>query len=132
MRRLTAISALALALIAAGCGSGSGGGGGQTSGGAPTSAGGQGSGGKVVTVHMKNIQFDPKTITVQRGTTIEWVNDDSVRHDVTKSSGPGPDFESGSGNIRYGQTYKQTFDTAGTIKYHCTVHLGMNGTIVVK
>jgi plastocyanin len=55
-----------------------------------------------------------------------------VNHDVTKVSGPGPNFSSGSGNLASGNTYKVTFDTAGTIKYQCTVHPGMTGTIVVK
>ena len=55
-----------------------------------------------------------------------------MNHDVTKSSGPGPDFKSGTGNIASGSTYKQTFNTAGTIQYRCTIHPGMTGTIVVK
>jgi plastocyanin len=118
----------AIALAAAGCGSS---GGGSTTGAnfadtsAPTS-------GPVTKVSMKNIQFDPKTLTVKRGTVVEWVNDDSVKHDVTKDTGPGPQFSSGSGNLQSGDTYRVKFDAAGTVKYECTVHPGMTGTIVVK
>jgi plastocyanin len=132
MRRLLSTFALLAALVAAGCGGGSGNG--STSApasSAPASSTPAASGG-VVKVDMKNIQFNPKTITVKKGTTVEWVNEDSVNHDVVKRSGPGPQFSSGTGNIGSGGTYKQTFNAAGTIQYHCTVHPGMDGTIVVK
>ena len=81
---------------------------------------------------MKNIQFSPKALTVSKGTTVTWTNEDSVNHDVTKTSGPGPKFASGTGNIGSGGTYKMTFNTPGTIQYRCTIHPGMTGTIVVK
>jgi plastocyanin len=88
--------------------------------------------GKAAAVSMKNIQFSPKALTVAKGTTVKWTNDDSVNHDVTKTGGPGPKFASGSGNLAQGATYKQTLTTPGTIKYVCTVHPGMAGTITVK
>ena len=80
---------------------------------------------------MKNIAFNPSTLTVKKGTTVTWTNDDSVNHDVTKSGGPGPDFKSGSGNLGSGDTYKVTFNTPGTITYRCTIHPWMDGKIVV-
>ena len=128
-----AITGVAAALVAAGCG---GGGGGSTSSTstpapAPSTSGGQATAG-LTKVDMKNIQFTPKTVTVKKGTTVEWTNNDSVNHDVTKSTGPGPNFSSGSGNLGAGDTYKVTFKTAGTVQYQCTVHPGMTGTIVVK
>jgi plastocyanin len=55
-----------------------------------------------------------------------------VNHDVTKDTGPGPRFSSGSGNLANGDTYKVTFNRAGTVQYECTVHPGMTGTIVVR
>ena len=131
MKRFLAVGVVAL--VAAGCG---GGGGGNTSS-APTSAAPASTapaagGGATVKVSMKNIAFNPKTVTVSKGGTVEWTNDDSVNHDVTKKSGPGPSFASGNGNLASGATYKQTFNTPGTIKYVCTIHPGMTGTIVVK
>ena len=73
-----------------------------------------------------------RTVTVAKGGSVVWTNDDSVNHDVTKTSGPGPDFKSGTGNLAGGDTYKQTFDTPGTIVYRCTIHPGMDGKIIVK
>jgi plastocyanin len=128
MKRLIVIGGLAVALLGAGCGSG---GGGSTGSSSASSTPAPASGSSTV-VHMKGIQFDPKTLTVNQGTTVEWVNDDSVNHDVTKDTGPGPQFSSGSGNLASGDSYKVTFKTAGTVKYECTVHPGMTGTIIVK
>jgi plastocyanin len=136
MKRLIVSFAFVAALLAAGCGS-SGGGGSATSPPASTpppasTSGGETAGGGVTKVDMKNIQFDPQTVTVKKGSTVDWTNEDSVNHDVTKVSGPGPNFSSGTGNLASGASYQQTFKTAGTIKYQCTVHPGMTGTIVVK
>jgi plastocyanin len=134
MRRLLFICGCVIALLAAGCGSS---GGGSTSSApastpAPASTSGGQSSGAVAKVDMHNIQFSPKTLTVKAGTTVEWTNDDSVNHDVTKQTGPGPQFSSGTGDLGSGATYKVTFKTPGTVKYECTVHPGMTGTIVVK
>jgi plastocyanin len=135
MRRLVFTTLVGIALLAAGCGSSGGGSSASapatTPAPAPTS-GGKAGGGGVTKIDMKNIQFSPGSVTVKKGSTVEWVNDDSVNHDVTKQTGPGPNFSSGSGNLANGDTYKVTFNTAGTVKYECTVHPGMTGTIVVK
>jgi plastocyanin len=126
-------SILALALVVAGCGSSNKSG---DSGGSAKpqkkAAGGGGGGAKNVAVSLKNIQFNPKTVSVAKGTTVTWTNDDSVNHDVTKTGGPGPKFSSGSGNMAQGDTYKQKLTTPGTIDYVCTVHPGMAGKITVK
>ncbi len=129
-------SVLALTLVAAGCGSSdnksssdSGGGGTKTK---PQAKPKSGGGAKSASVSLKNIQFSPKTLSVAKGATVTWTNDDSVNHDVTKTGGPGPKFSSGSGNMAQGDTYKQTLTTPGTIQYVCTVHPGMAGTITVK
>jgi plastocyanin len=133
MRPLVVSFTFVLALLAAGCGS-SGGGSSATSPPAPaaSTSGGQTASGGVTKVQMKNIQFDPQTITVKKGSTVEWTNEDSVNHDVTKVAGPGANFSSGSGSLASGDSYQQTFKTAGTIKYRCTIHPGMSGKIVVK
>jgi plastocyanin len=121
-----------VALVVAGCGGGGGSGSSSTPTAAAPASTAPAAGGSTVKVSMKNIAFDPKTVTVSKGGTVEWTNDDSVNHDVTKKGGPGPDFSSGNGNLAGGDTYKQTFNTPGTIQYVCTIHPGMTGTIVVK
>jgi len=87
--------------------------------------------GKVdVKVSMKNIQFKPMDITVKKGQTIGWSNDDSVTHNVTKEGGPGADFK--SDNVNPGGTFQTTVDAPGKINYVCTIHPNQTGTITVK
>jgi plastocyanin len=83
--------------------------------------------GGAVTVDMQNIAFDPKSVTVKVGQTIEWVNKDSVDHNVVATKGE--NFKSDT----FGKdgTYKYTVDKAGTIDYVCTLHPGMEGSITV-
>jgi plastocyanin len=95
-------------------------------------SGGAAGGGKAVSVGMKGIQFVPMDVTVAKGGTVTWTNDESVPHDVTKETGPGPKFSSGRGDMMQGDTYKQTFKTAGKIEYVCTVHPNMTGTVTVE
>jgi len=84
------------------------------------------SGGKEVA--MKDIKFNPASVTVKAGQTVTWTNDDTVGHDVT-----GDDFNSGDpGGLQNGDTFAHTFDTAGTFDYVCTVHPGMEGSVKVK
>ena len=133
MKKWLLLAVVALALMAAGCGSSN-----KSSSSTPASTPASttpapaSSGGSTTQVSMKNIAFNPATVTVAKGGTVVWTNDDSVNHDVTKTSGPGPDFKSGTGNLAGGDTYKQTFATPGTIVYRCTIHPGMDGKIIVK
>ena len=88
------------------------------------------SGGAQVT--MKDIKFNPGSVTIKAGGKVTWTNDDSVGHDVT-----GDDFESGSpGGIDGGSTFSHTFKKAGTYDMYCPVdgheQKGMKGTVVVK
>jgi plastocyanin len=80
-----------------------------------------------IAVSMKNIQFVPKSVTAKVGQTVKWTNDDSVDHNVTATSGA--TFK--SSNFGQGGTYVQKLTKAGTIKYVCTIHPGMSGTLVV-
>jgi plastocyanin len=76
---------------------------------------------------MKNIAFAPTSVTVKVGQKITWTNDDSVDHNVTAKSGA----SFASSNFGQGGTYSYTPTKAGTITYVCTIHPGMDGTIIV-
>jgi len=136
MTKLIALTLACLALGLAACGGdddsgGDSGGGGSSS---EQSNGGGASAGGGASVGMKDIQFDPKDLTVKAGETITFTNDESVPHDVHKESGPGGDFSSGpDGGMQQGDTFKLKLDKPGTYKYVCHVHApGMAGTITVK
>lgn len=79
-------------------------------------------------VSIQSMAFSPSSITVKKGTTVTWNNNDSVPHTVTESDGQtGP----GSQTLNPGQTYSFTFNGTGTFPYHCTIHSFMTGTVTV-
>ena len=125
MRRiLLSIGAvLALALGVAACGGSSGGGSSSTTSSSASAA----SGGGGVEIKMQNIQFSPKATTVKVADKVTWTNDDNTDHNVTADSGA--DFK--SKDFGNGATFSFTADKAGTIKYECTIHPGMTGTLTV-
>lgn len=73
---------------------------------------------------MATIGFLPTTITVKKGSTITWTNNDTAPHTVT---GNGWD----SGQIDPGETYSRKFTAAGSFDYHCIIHPVMQGTVNV-
>jgi len=90
--------------------------------------GGSAAGGEEVTISMKNIQFDPQSVTVSAGQTVTWVNEDDVQHDVDFTSGG--DFESDL--IGKGGEIEWKAEGSGEIEYVCSVHPNMTGTITVE
>jgi plastocyanin len=130
------LACLALGLVAAGCGGDDDDGGGGSGGGASTTEqpADTGGGGGGTQVSMESIQFSPKDLTVKSGETITFTNNESVPHDVHKTSGPGRDFASGpTGGMQEGDTFELTLDKPGKYEYVCEVHApGMVGEIVVK
>ncbi len=132
MTKLFALTLACLALCLAACG-GDDDSGGSTTKDQPAGSGASGGGGGAK-VSLKNIQFNPKDITVKPGETITFTNDESIPHDVHKTSGPGPDFSSGGdGGMQQGDTFELKLDKPGKYDYVCHVHApGMAGTITVK
>jgi plastocyanin len=131
MRRafILPVSLAILVLVLAGCGGGDGGsttagGGSSTPAPATTS---RGSGGGAIAVTMKDIAFSPQSVRVRVGQKVDWTNDDSVAHNVTATSGAS--FR--SSDFGQGGTFSYSPTRAGTIDYVCTLHPGMDGTIVV-
>jgi plastocyanin len=122
-----------LAIILASCGG--------NSVGSTTSSGGSGSsettvttagtgtttGGTAVQVIMTNRTYDPETVTVNVGDTVTWVNEDAPQHDVVADNG-----EFKSDLFEKGQTFAFTFTQAGAYPYHCSIHPGMTGVVIVQ
>ena len=134
MTKLLALMLACLALGLVACGGDDDDDGGGTGGGGAGAQEQPSGGGGGAQVGMQNIQFDPKDITVKPGETITFTNNESVPHDVHKTSGPGGDFSSGpDGGMQQGDTFELTLDQAGKYEYVCNVHApGMAGSITVK
>ena len=76
---------------------------------------------------LANRAFVPDDVNIAAGTTVTWMNTDSVSHTST-SDGSGWN----SGSLAPGRQFSFTFETAGTFPYHCAIHPGMIGTVVVR
>src|SRR5260370_11456144 len=116
-----AIVAAGSALVLAACWSSTsdgGGGGGCTPKGGTTS----GTASQVVKINPDPNtvgRFDPSTVNVTKGQTVEWDwVDNSPQHNVT--SDHNTTFDSGLCNA--GAKFFVTFNTAADVKYHCTLH----------
>jgi plastocyanin len=80
-------------------------------------------------VTIKNFEFGPKSVTVNKGDTVTWTNQDSAPHTATRTNGGGA-FD--TGNLKKGQTASHKFSEAGSFAYICAIHPNMKGTVVVK
>jgi plastocyanin len=93
------------------------GGGGTSSGGgtAPASA----------TIRMANRAFSPSSVTIAAGGSVTFANADDRAHTAT-----GRGFDSGV--LAPGARTRQTFPSAGTFSFLCSIHPEMRGTVVVR
>jgi plastocyanin/uncharacterized membrane protein len=78
-------------------------------------------------VVMKQVHFSPSKITVKRGDTVVWKNDDIFSHTVTAEDGS---FDSGL--IDPGHSWQMTFTNTQTVAYHCRPHPNMQATLMVQ
>lgn len=82
------------------------------------------------TVLLKNSTFEPSEISIKKGETITWKNEDGYDHTVTsQENASGVNFDK---SLSGGQTFKFKFEKSGGYPYACTIHPGMTGTVVVK
>ena len=71
--------------------------------------------------------FEPQTVTVNTGATVEWTNDDAAPHTVSATNGS---FTSKT--LDKGGVYTRRFTKAGRFAYLCAIHPQMKGAVVVR
>jgi plastocyanin len=76
---------------------------------------------------LGNGAYIPDDLNVAVGGAVTWTNTDSISHTST-SDVTGWD----SGIVAPGGQFSFVFQTAGTFRYHCAIHPGMVGTVVVR
>jgi plastocyanin len=79
------------------------------------------------TVIIKNFEFTQSKITVKKGATVTWKNEDSAPHTVTFDS----EGVSDSKTLELGDSYSATFGDDGDFSYHCSFHSNMTGSVTV-
>ena len=77
------------------------------------------------TVEMKDMQFQPSTLTVQKGDTVVFINNDMVVHNVVEENNAWT-----SGLLAAGENFKKVFTESAN--YSCTMHPVMKGNILVE
>ena len=94
-------------------------------------------------VHISGTKFVQSSITIKKGESITLINDDlfgshSIANGTWVNNTARPVREAGApsaDNVNIGGNSSITigpFTTAGTFQLYCTVHAGMNLTIVVQ
>ncbi len=108
-------------------------GGGSTDNGSGCTPKGAGSGTAAQTVQVVSDPntvgaFQPKTITVKKGDSLEWDwTDQGNQHSVTADDGS---FDSCLQSA--GSKFVVTFSNSGSFAYHCTIHAQMTATVTVS
>ena len=77
--------------------------------------------------------FIPSSVSIMKGDTVVWPNDDSAAHTVTSGSpADGPSGMFDSSLLIAGKSFEHTFDSSGTFDYFCMVHPWMIGSVQVS
>ena len=86
-----------------------------------------------ITINQKDLMFVPHIVVIQKGTTVEFLNSDSVAHNVFWPSISGnKKLGHNLGTWPQGQRQSFKFDNPGIIPLFCNVHPDMGGYIVVS
>ncbi|HUN59114.1 MAG TPA: plastocyanin/azurin family copper-binding protein [Candidatus Binataceae bacterium] len=98
---------------------------------------------KIVQMNDEDPEYQPSSIVITAGQTVEWHNNGQVSHsvvdDAKRAANPGdalipagvPTFN--SGNVMPGASFKHTFTVPGRYRYFCMSHEldGMVGQVIV-
>ena len=132
MRRAMTALAIGTLMLGSACGSGA-------------SSKGDGSSGANkpgATVPMVFTEFKPTDFAIKAGQTLTFVNENPITHVIVEGA-----WKAGSDGLRTegkddgtfslkvskkGDKVEHTFDKPGTYQFFCTIHFGMNGTVVVS
>jgi plastocyanin len=76
-------------------------------------------------IDISGSQFSQSLITVKVGASVTWTNKSDNEHTVTSDDGL---FDT---SLVGGDTFSFTFDQPGEFPYHCEIHRGMKGRIIV-
>ena len=86
-------------------------------------------------VVIKDNTLNPQQLTVKKGTTVSWANNDESPHWIASDPYPTqtdlPELDSKKGLLQ-GETYQFKFDKAGRFGYHDKLNSSISGTIIVE
>ena len=83
-----------------------------------------GSAASTAEITMPGKLYAPGALDVLVGTTVTWRNVDTSTHTVTED-----DDAFDSGLLRPGESFAMAFGKSGTVRFHCTIHRFMRGSV---
>ncbi len=134
MRRVMTALAIGTLMLGSACG------GGDSA--EDTGAAGAGASKPGATVPMVFTEFKPTDFAIKAGETLTFANENPIKHVIVQGA-----WKAGSDGLRTegkddgtysltvekkGDKVEHTFAKAGTYQFFCTIHFGMNGTVVVS
>lgn len=81
---------------------------------------------KSYSIDIMQMQFQPAELTIQKGDTVIWTNNDIVAHDVTEEN----DRHWTSGPLAPGESW--SLIVKESVDYYCSIHVVMKGRLVVR
>ena len=78
-----------------------------------------------VAVNIRDMKFNPEIVTVKRGDTVEWINNDLTTHCVSEINKAWT-----SSAIKSGSSWEKVITE--TADYYCAIHLVMKGKVQVR
>ena len=76
--------------------------------------------------------YDPATIQIVPGTVVTWTNQDTEPHSVVLSYAVTATSDQWTSEVLApGQSASYTFTSPGRYVYHCSLHVGMIGVVLV-
>ena len=85
--------------------------------------------GDEIKINQANKTFAPGDVTVKSGDTLDFVNDDSIAHNIITRGSP-EDFNLGV--IKPGDDKKTTLIAPGVYDVRCAIHPGMKLKVTVQ
>jgi plastocyanin len=82
-----------------------------------------------VTVTQKGLQFNVEELSISKGQTVVFMNDDKTAHNITVS---GEGVSLNGGLQQPGAEFKVPFAKAGTYQVSCGIHPKMKLSVTVK
>lgn len=83
-------------------------------------------------VSIKSFQYMPGEVTVAKGTTVQWTNQDQILHTATSGTPGAPSGAFGGEMDGVGKTFSHQFNQPGEYAYYCTRHESMLGKVIVR
>lgn len=77
--------------------------------------------------------YSPLNLEIPTGTTVTWVNDDSVPHNIQSTDGKGHVIQLfNSPPLNTGDRFEFTFEESGVYNYYCSFHPWRVGLVTVS